>query len=661
MTFSTLHFEGENTPRRTDRNLPLSMNSPQRSPYNSRLGLEKSTLFTNREGRSIRFYMEYSEPRRLHYKALIETHGGVLLDHSVTDCFWLSTNPLTGRRSYRVQYIDDCVRLVTLQDIRIYSHPDFNIDTNLLHRGAGDTTSGMEMDPTSVAAAVVYGDAQPNPNLSSAADLPSDFALATAGTSLSPGTAPKVRTHNRFTPQKDAFILEEVRKHPRARHSHEFFRNLAKNEILKGHTGNSVRSRFRKHLEANLQYVYQQESDGNPSKDAHGNYIPTKELPQTLKNKYTAEDDYYLCTEAKKYILAKESAKDGGEGRGSGKLPELKVLLPYSFFSNLCRPDRGGQDEVADSENNPDKRNKKHIGQRHTLHSWRDRYRKFVGDGTIEKYIKSYEASENPKPLERRGVINSSSLNNMTGELREIVGSNARNREERALDEEIGQTKSSLIGVPDLNMSAGDVLESLEPIERPTMREIEEDEEIIEDIEVDDIEDIEDFQDASTQLSSIQANFEDAVNHGSQDSQSVMKYIGKGVKFEDLFTDPSVLNYDLVSKLNTALRSISDDVQELAECLEELGFKQALVEHLLYSTCCDKTRLFFLFRHIYNNLQDNLVSDGHIPVYELLQPPDEGGFWTKEQDDLLQAGRDDALEVQNKRQIRTRREFLNKL
>lgn len=168
-----------------------------------------------------------------------------------------------------------------------------------------------------------------------------------------------------FTPQEDAQILEEVRRNPNRRSTHKLFEEIAIK--LKNHTGNSIRYRFRTHLISELQYVYEIDKNGKLILDEQGKPIKTKVFPSTVKTKFTADDDYTLCSSVRKHLNEKQV---GGE---AAKLNPTEVVLPGKFFEKLA-----------------EEKNLKH----HTKAAWRDRYRKFAIPFGIDKYIEYYQAEK---------------------------------------------------------------------------------------------------------------------------------------------------------------------------------------------------------------------------------------------------------------------------
>ncbi|CCH42665.1 DNA-binding protein RAP1 [Wickerhamomyces ciferrii] len=173
-----------------------------------------------------------------------------------------------------------------------------------------------------------------------------------------------VRVHNTssnkngFTKEEDEIILDEVRRNPNRRSTHVLFKEIA--EKIGRHTGNSVRYRYRTYLVNQLDYVYQTDEKGNLILDDQGQPIIADKLPITLKTKFTADDDYLLCT------LVRQNLQDklGDEYEPNPK----NVILPGKFLEAL-----------AENHTN------------HTKSAWRDRYRKFAIPYGIDNYIEYYD------------------------------------------------------------------------------------------------------------------------------------------------------------------------------------------------------------------------------------------------------------------------------
>ncbi|RKP32673.1 hypothetical protein METBISCDRAFT_11736 [Metschnikowia bicuspidata] len=179
----------------------------------------------------------------------------------------------------------------------------------------------------------------------------------------------------RFTAEADHYILEQVRMKPRFRTTHKFFEELASHEPLKGHTGNLIRSRYRLQLENKLNYVYKTDEYDRILLDANGQRICVPvESAKTLKTKYTAQDDYQLCTDVIDHVLRHQSRALIAATSGPYPYDEDKFSISISFF-----------DQYA------------HQHPHHTSLSWRDRYRKFARKFGLQAYKAFYEQGLNTK------------------------------------------------------------------------------------------------------------------------------------------------------------------------------------------------------------------------------------------------------------------------
>ncbi|KAL6449943.1 RAP1 DNA-binding protein RAP1 [Candida maltosa Xu316] len=287
------------------------------------------TIFVDKDNKTMLFYIPKEEPNRIKYRELIIKHGGLLVDKQIPTAYHLSNNEkMLGY--FKLKFIDDCIAnggLVPLLDYGTYNIPEDAgaFDPLIMNDLSSDIT--LEQFPME--------------NASTGKFTP---ILSSAGSSKRKGT-------NRFTAEQDEFILEQVRMKPRYRHSHQFYHDLSQTRELHGHTGNSIRSRYRRHLEPLLSFVYKTDDRDRLMRDGNANLIKVglNEIPGTLKNKFTAEDDYFLCSEAINNLYRKRSS--------------------------------------------------------HTLNSWRDRYRKYVDEDTIPQYIEYYEncmeLGEEPQCLTR--------------------------------------------------------------------------------------------------------------------------------------------------------------------------------------------------------------------------------------------------------------------
>lgn len=190
------------------------------------------------------------------------------------------------------------------------------------------------------------------------------------------------KTTTKFTPEADSYILEQVRMKPRFRTSHKFFEELAHHEPLRGHTGNSVRSRYRLQLENKLGYVYKTDNFDQLILDENGQHIAIPvESAKTMKTKFTAQDDFDLCNDIIDYVVrTQDPLQIHNTGDSKYPLDENKFSVSILFF-----------DQYATEHPN------------HSSSSWRDRYRKFARVYGLQRYrdefIISLATKEGPKPM----------------------------------------------------------------------------------------------------------------------------------------------------------------------------------------------------------------------------------------------------------------------
>lgn len=166
----------------------------------------------------------------------------------------------------------------------------------------------------------------------------------------------------KFTIEEDDFILDLVRRNPHLRSTHTFFARIAELPILSNHTGNSIRYRYRKTLSKKLEYVFKIDPEtGKPLIDSETK-LPERfyDIPSLIKSQYLAEEDYALC----KHIVAYKM----GEMVLNGKKKIEISQIPEAVFQQLYL-----------------------VNPRHSVMSWRDRYRKFAAKYGLKKYIQYYD------------------------------------------------------------------------------------------------------------------------------------------------------------------------------------------------------------------------------------------------------------------------------
>ncbi|KAL6944231.1 hypothetical protein ACO0RG_000961 [Hanseniaspora osmophila] len=250
-----------------------------------------------------------------------------------------------------------------------------------------------------------------------------------------------------FSPEEDELILAYVRKNPKLRNTHSLYHRIA--QVMKNHTGNSVRYRYRKALAGRLDYVYEVDETGALLRDENGDFIKTAVLPKQLKSSYKAEEDYILCLAVKKqfysdiyhvdpdYVDIKEQQesllsqqKQNEEPQKSNELENPIALPDGKDSSNNSNEQVSRTEEPAydtaylndildhDQLNNIPSFNNFKIGNKrgplkrnffknfqdvypaHTESSWRDRFRKFCIPYGLDDYIAYYEGclAENIEP-----------------------------------------------------------------------------------------------------------------------------------------------------------------------------------------------------------------------------------------------------------------------
>ncbi|QLL32525.1 hypothetical protein HG536_0D00470 [Torulaspora globosa] len=239
-------------------------------------------------------------------------------------------------------------------------------------------------------------------------DVSSDQTFQTNGVMLSRANLP---AHNKasFTEEEDEFILDVVRKNPTRRTTHTLYDEIS--HYVPNHTGNSIRHRFRVYLSKRLEFVYEVDKYGKLVRDKQGNLIKTKNLPPSIKKKFTAEEDYSLAIGIKKQfyrdlyqvdpdtgtsLISEEDSPTAVAKRNMTMDPNHVPGTEPSFQDYRVNDRRG---PIAREffkqfgENNPT----------HTENAWRDRFRKFLLAYGIDNYIQYYETEKSqgnePEPM----------------------------------------------------------------------------------------------------------------------------------------------------------------------------------------------------------------------------------------------------------------------
>ncbi|GMF03770.1 unnamed protein product [[Candida] boidinii] len=159
--------------------------------------------------------------------------------------------------------------------------------------------------------------------------------------------SPQNKKSIKFTSVEDEVILELIRRNPHLRATHSFFTQIATLPSLSGHTGNSVRFRFRKVITPTLDFVYDVDPKTNELKLDPETKEPVKiqELPELIKSQYTAEEDYVLCS---KILNFKQSV--------SGITPTVAATASSSTSSKVesKESDESKKDEAKSDETKSD-------------------------------------------------------------------------------------------------------------------------------------------------------------------------------------------------------------------------------------------------------------------------------------------------------------------
>lgn len=550
-------------------------------------------LFTTPDGKALMFHIPEAEPLRSKYIKMIIDNGGVVTDNNISQCIILSSTHLSN--GYNIQWLHDSINQGFVGNLKLYQFQSI-----------------------------------PEPR-----------------------QKPKERGHNRFNQDKDEFIIKNIRLNPRYRNSHVFFNKLAESDILKGHTGNSVRSRYRNHLQSQITWVYDIDEHDQIKRDVFGHKLKIEFLKfqGTLKNNFTPQHDYLLCVEAAKVIGLNINFENENFNIDDFYYQHIKLIndssslssnspITYSFFDKMYR-----------------------LKPIHSLHSWRDRFRKYVSLELIPNYIKYYEKCVRmnilPKNLPRKLEFTKKVLTaRITHEL-------ARN-DTAALDEEIGETANSNI-------------DEVLSIQVPKLEMVTPDDDMSEDISDDDDEDLDEFDTAKErhddnleriESSPIQSGQVPESQHSSQvqsDSQIPihLHYVKPDIRVIDLFdihklTDDAAKfgnNGDYTLDVKARIRSCST-LDEIYAKLRSIGFKDEFIGHLALSTNVDTKYMSEYLEIVFNRIFKHVQQGKKTPIAQELDVTNQAGIWNISYDNLLDSNEDLLLEVHSKDLIRKRKRFL---
>lgn len=212
-----------------------------------------------------------------------------------------------------------------------------------------------------------------------------------------------------FTEEEDKFIMEVVRKNPTRRTTHTLFDEIS--QYVPNHTGNSIRHRFRVYLSKHLDYVYQVDETGRLVHDDDGNLIKTKIFPQSIKKKFTAEEDYALAIAIKKQFYRDLFQVDPDTGRSLITSDDSPSAVAKRKL--MMAPDHVPGTEPTFGEYRAERRRGpisreffRRFAEANPIHSenaWRDRFRKFLLNFGVDEYINYYEGKvatdQVPEPM----------------------------------------------------------------------------------------------------------------------------------------------------------------------------------------------------------------------------------------------------------------------
>lgn len=353
----------------------------------------------------LKFYIAQDENKQ-ELTELIQKNGGEVLSElptaDGTKSLVVSPFNTTNLPTVTPKYIKTCCENNVLMKLQNYMVPfdDFRavIDTQLQHEDKEKTgdVDGKKVDDEEQ----VSSDPGANGHLPSAYDVTRAMLART-----------NMPQHNKasFTEEEDEFILDVVRKNPTRRTTHTLFDEIS--HYIPNHTGNSIRHRYRVYLAKKLSYVYQVDSNGKLVRDDNGDLIKTTVLPQSLKRKFTADEDYTLALELKKQfyrdifqmdpdtrksLIAEDDGPNTVARRNMTMDPNL-VPGQEPLFQNFKVGDRRGpiarEFFKTFAQENPT----------HTENAWRDRFRKFLLTYGIDSYIDYYQQEKamgrEPQPM----------------------------------------------------------------------------------------------------------------------------------------------------------------------------------------------------------------------------------------------------------------------
>lgn len=611
------------------------------------------SVFTDATGQPMVFFIDPVDPQRDKYSKLVHSAGGMVeTDERVLqrgNIIQLSTYPLDERITVSFDFIEE-----SLKKGSICYLDQFRMLPGLKKRDLN-----------------AYDDVDAADAVAQALSKKQKMSKSTT----------------KFTPEADNYILEQVRLKPRYRTSHKFFEELAQHDLLKGHTGNSVRSRYRAHLEHKLLYVYKTDEYDNLVLDENGQRIAMPVgLAKTIKNRFLAEDDFHLCDDIINHVLSNQDPEQlkfsDGKFSKEGHLNENKFSVLISFFDEYAR-------------HNP----------QHSSLSWRDRYRKFARVYGLQKYrdyyLQELKTKDGPQPMknltsraskEKKKVENNVRRMKKAHDDAEVAAAAAAAavaanghllahphhhhhhiahsqmdanaaaavanmavsaREASALDEEIGEVKNSNIheALRNVGAEAGRVnieddmvntgvraLAGMHPDQDSAIHPS-----------------LSGAPDADSDGDDFELELK--VEADSQDPYvKDMMYLPRNAAIDDMFnkhfymqSSKDILN--LASDVLSRLRP--EDIGNIYKEFDRLGITRRFTGHMFKVTGANAKYMHDFLVQLFRGIEQQ------INLQDLLFPRSRNGFWTPDYDTFLKKGKYHKLAFQDEESLRSRRAFLS--
>lgn len=584
----------------------------------------------------LEFFVPALDPHYGEYAEIIRRLGGVLLETLPTNPGnqgrLVSSSAIVGQHGLWGDYLRELLRIGRFAPQQPYEfgehHHDHGRQQHVLHLHQRQAQQQQlqqsqyqhQVDIMNQHQVIATAAASLDPGLADASpeqQISAQVGLKTASNPfsnvLNSGlTAPTTRPHHRYNDEKDEFILEQVRLHPHLRNTHHLFLELAKESVLMGHTGNSIRSRYRKVLAPRLEYVYKINARGEPERDKQGNYVilGSDALPATLKNRFNGDDDYAMCRMARDYLLERDVDIFDGSRES-----QAKFALPYTFFSALYKK-----------------------CPTHSLHSWRDRYRKHVGEGTLSRYI-DYHNDCHVKGLTPRPLLRISDDKVKLEQFKSIAsmrGERKRNSVERDLLE-----ATAPIVQEQLKRAQFDNNENIdaELLGHPSHQEY-----VTPPLQAE-MDEVAIAVAGALGQHATSEFIKPELDTVDPPGQLLIEYVDEDVEFVDLLDGNDILakSKQFFERVQTICES-TEDVIDLYELFSAIGIKEALTSHALRATSAVLDIVPRFLKRFLERLELDLNQEEGMRMCDLLVIKGEKGIWNQEYDSWLDTGNEHLLE-----------------